>query len=331
MILEKIEMKKWWKNILFVLIFGLAVSCDNDPVQKGDEAFKKDQLLDAQRYYEKALEESPKDDQLREKLMITFFRTGESFYQTRKLVSAYEGQVKQGFAYLPETLSDSVKKVIATTLLKLAQAFREAPSEDEYSRKELEDKATYYLKTAIEYDSTNTAIYEALDSIKGDEVTNLIKKGQAYHEAGEKKSENYFIADYYFLKALELEPDNKEAAKNLAQNRRKALTIYNYEQFTPIKILKRSMIGQLLVFEIKILNNSNRVMDLKGDGFSLVATDGSRLDGFFSEVFEMPYLTKKLSSGQEAAGVVSFQPTGKRYVRLEYNGGGKLTGSKSLP
>jgi len=72
-------------------------------------------------------------------------------------------------------------------------------------------------------------------------------------------------------------------------------------------------------------------MDLKGDGFSLVATDGSRLDGFFSEVFEMPYLTKKLSSGQEAAGVVSFQPTGKRYVRLEYNGGGKLTGSKSLP
>ena len=324
-------MKKWSNKFLLILIFGLAVSCDSDPVQKGDEAFKKDQLLDAQRYYEQALEESPKDDRLREKLMITFFKTGESFYQTRKLVTAYEGQVKQGFAYLPETLSDSLRRVIGNNLLKLALAFREAPSEDEYSKKELEDKAIYYLNTALEYDSTNTAIFDALDNIKGDEVTNLIKKGQLYHEAGEKKTENYFIADYYFLKALELDPNNKEAAKSLAQNRQKALTIYNYEQFTPIKILKRSMIGQLLVFEIKILNNSNRAIDLKGDGFSLVATDGSRLEGFFSEVFEMPYLTKKLSSGQEAEGVVSFQPQGKKYVRLEYNGGGKLTGQKSLP
>jgi len=325
-------MKKKSTKFLLILILGLAVSCDNDPIQKGDEAFKKDQLLDAQKYYEQALEENPGDDLLKEKLMITYFRTGENFYQTRKLVTAYEGQIKQGFAYLPETVSDSLKKIIGATLLKLAEAFREAPAENEYSKKEFEDKAIHYLKTALEYDSTNTAIYDALQSIKGEEVTNLIKKGLLYHQAGEKKSENYFVADYYFLKALELDPKNKEAAKNLRLNRQKALTVYNYEQFTPIKILKQSMIGQLLVFEIKILNNTNRVIDLKGDGFSLVASDGTRLGGFFSEVFEMPYLTKKLSSGQEAKGVVSFQaPQGKRYIRLEYDGGGKIAGHKYLP
>lgn len=325
-------MNKWSRNFLIALILGLLVSCDNDPIQKGDEAFKKDQLLDAQKYYERALEENPGDDLLREKLMITYFRTGESFYQTRKLVSAYEGQVKQGFAYLPEVISDSLKKVIAARLLKLAQAFREAPAENEYSKKEFEDKAVHYLKVALEYDSTNTAIYDALQSIKGEEVNNLIKKGLVYQQAGEKKGENYFVADYYFQKALELDPKNKEAANSLRINRQKALDVYNYQQFTPIKILKRSMIGELLVFEIKILNNTNRVIDLKGDGFSLVASDGTRLEGFFSEVFEMPYLTKKLASGQEAKGVVSFQPTGsKRYIRLEYNGGGKLTGHKYLP
>lgn len=325
-------MKKRSKKILLLLIFGLVVGCDSDPIQKGDEAFKKDQLLDAQKYYEQALKENPRDDLLKEKIMLTYFRLGEDFYQTRKLVTAYEGQVKQGFAFLPEALSDSLRRVLGVTLLRLAEAYREAPAENEYEKKEFEDKAIYYLKTALEYDSTNTAIYAALNSIKGEEVANLIKKGLIYHQAGEKKSENYFVADYYFLKALELDPGNKEAAKNLSLNRQKALTVYNYEQFIPIKILKQSTIGELLVFEIKILNNSNRVIDLKGDGFSLVGSDGSRMGGFFSEVFEMPYLTKKISSGQEIEGVVSFQwPRGKRYIRLEYNGGGKLSGNKPFP
>lgn len=325
-------MKKKSNSFLIILMLSLLVACDNDPIQKGDEAFKKDQLLDAQKYYEQALEENPGDDLLKEKLMITYFRTGENFYQTRKLVSAYEGQVRQGFAYLPEVLSDSLKKVIATRLLKLAEAFREAPAENEYAKKEYEDKAVHYLRTALEYDSTNTAVYDVLQSIKGEEVSNLIKKGLLYQQAGEKKGENYFVADYYFLKALELDPKNKEAATNLRLNRQKALAIYNYEQFIPIKILKQSTIGELLVFEIKILNNTNRIIDLKGDGFTLVASDGTKLGGFFSEVFEMPYLTKRLSSGQEAKGVVSFQQApGKRFIRLEYDGGGKLTGHKYLP
>ncbi len=247
-------------------------------------------------------------------------------------MTSFEGQVKQGFAYLPESISDSLKKEISLTLLKLARAFREAPVENEYQKKEFAEKSIYYLKTALEYDSTNTAILDDLQKIKNEEIEGIIQKGKAYYQAGEQKAENYFRAEYYFLEALKLDPGNKEAAKNLKLARKKLLTIYDYEQFTPLKITGQSTIGELLVYEIKILNNTNRLMELKGDAFNLVSTDGSRVGGFFSEEFSMPYLTKKLTSGQEAKGVVSFDPQwGKRYVRLEYYGGGKFRGYKNLP
>jgi tetratricopeptide (TPR) repeat protein len=326
-------MKMLTNTILFAFIFSLvSVSCDKDPVQKGDEAFKKSQFLDAQKYYEKALKENPDDNQIKVKLMTAYFRTGETYYETKKLVTAFEGQVKQGFAFLPESPADSTKEIISNTLLNLATAFKEAPAENEYQKKELTDKAVHYLRESIKYDSSNTSAFDELESIKNEEIDNIIKKGEAYFKAGANKSENYFIAEDYFLDALELYPGNENASKFLKLTRNKILTIYNYEQFTPLKILKRSWIGELLVFEIKILNNTNRPMDLKGDGFYLIASDGSKLGGFFSEKFSMPYITKKLASGKEESGVVSFEASSnKRYIKLEYDGGEKFEGSKHLP
>ena len=326
-------MKMWTNLILFSLIFSLMlISCDKDPVLKGDEAFKKGQFLDAQKYYDEALNENPDNNQLKEKLMSTYFKTGENFYETRKLVTAFEGQVKQGFAFLPESPADSTKEKISNTLLNLAIAFKETPAENEYQKKELTDKAIFYLKEAMKYDSTNTLALENLESIKNKEIENIILKGEAYLKAGEKKSENYFIAEEYFLDALNLDPGNEKATKSLKLTRQKILTIYNYKQFTPLKILNRSWTGELLVYEIKILNNTNRPMDLKGDGFYLIASDGSKLGGFFSEKFSMPYITKQLASGKEESGVVSFEAShSKRYVKLEYNGGDRFEGSTNLP
>jgi hypothetical protein len=46
----------------------------------------------------------------------------------------------------------------------------------------------------------------------------------------------------------------------------------------------------------------------------------------------MPYIAETLATRQEARGVVSFDaPADKRYIRLEYNGEGKLRGYKYLP
>lgn len=323
---------RMFANFLFLVLFLLAASCSKDPVQKGDEAFQNDELLDAQNYYEKALKRDPKNDKLKEKLLITYFRTGKTFYETRRLVSSFEGQVKQGFAFLPEVVSDSLKGMIANTLLELAQAFRSAPAENDFQRKEYTQKAALYLNTALEYDSTNTAVIQELQEIENKQIANIIKKGQAYLKAGDKNPENYFIAEEHFLKALAQEPDNREAINNLATTRKKLLPIFDYSQFTPIAVLKRSTIGELLVFEIKIMNNTNRAMDLKGDGFYLIASDNTKTQGFFSEEFSMPYITITLASRQEAKGVVSFDaPPNKRYVKLEYKGEGKFEGFKYLP
>lgn len=325
-------MKMRLKIFLPVMIFGLIVSCNKDPVQKGDEAFESDRLLDAQKYYQEALKQNPGDTRIKEKLLATYFKTGKYFYETKKLVTSFEGQVKQGFAYLPEPIPDSLKKDISVTLLDLARAFREAPADNDYQKEEFLQKSIYYLKTALEYDSANSAVLNDLQKINENEIEGILQKGNAYYQAGQKEAENYFKAQSYFLEALELDPINEEAIRNLRLTRKKLLGVYDYEQFTPLKIIGKSTIDELLVYEIKILNNTNRVMDLKGDGFSLISADGSKLGGFFSEQFSMPYLTKKLTSGQEAKGVVSFDPEpGKRYVRLEYDGGGKFKGHKIFP
>lgn len=323
---------KVFAKIFFLLLFFLTVSCNKDPVQKGDEAFQNDELLDAQRYYEEALRHKPKDDRLKEKLLITYFQTGKNFYKTRRLVSSFEGQVKQGFAFLPEVLSDSLGKIIAYTLLDLAKAFRVAPAENDYQKKDYSEKAIQYLSTALEYDPTNASVIQELQEIENKEIEKIIKTGEAYFEAGEQNPDNYFIAEDQFLKVLAQKPDNREASRNLIATRRKLLSRYDYSQFIPITVLKQSTIGELLVFKIKILNNTNRPMDLKGDGFYLIASDNTKVQGFFSEEFSMPFLGKRLVSGQEAKGVVSFDaPTNKRYKKLEYDGGGKLEGYKYLP
>lgn len=323
---------KRWSNIWLFLLISLILSCNKDPVQKGDEAFESDQLLEAQKYYQQALEQNPADSRIREKLILTFFKTGENFYQTRRLVTSFEGQVKQGFAYLPDPLTDSLRKEISRTLLKLARAFREGPARNEYQKKEFAEKSIFYLNTALEYDSTNTEVLEELQRITSEEIDGLMQKGMAYYQAGKQRPENYFTAEQYFKDVLALDADNREALKNLKSVRTELLTVYDYEQFTPLKITGRSTIGKLLVYEITIMNNTNRTMELKGDGFYLVASDGSRSGGFFSEEFSMPYLTKKLPSRKEATGVVSFEPQpGKRYVRLEYKGGDRFEGYKNLP
>lgn len=325
-------MKMWSNIILFTFIFSMMLSCGGDPIQKGDEAFEKSEFLDAQKYYEQALNNNPNDNTIKEKLMTTYFRTGENYYEAKKLITAFEGQVKQGFGYLPEPLSDSLKGELSRVLVKLAVAFKETLAENEFEKKKFTDKAIHYLNEAMKYDSTNESVFKNLESIKNEEIENIIKKGELYLEASEDKSENYFVAENYFLDALQLDPSNQKAAKNLKLTRNKTLTIYNYKQFAPLKIMKQSWIGELLVFEIKIMNNTNRAMDLKGDGFYLSATDGSKLGGFFSEEFSMPYITKKLPSGNEASGVVSFETQrDKRYVRLEYQGGDKFEGHKNLP
>jgi tetratricopeptide (TPR) repeat protein len=326
-------MKDHYKLIsFFVFILPILVSCNQDPLQKADEAYKDGNWIDAQKYYQEALQQNPNDNALKEKIILTYYKTGEDYYQTRKLVRAFEGQVHKGLAELPPNVSNSTKTATIDILVKLALAYKNEPPTKIQDKQHNLNKCIYYLETALEYDSTNTTALAELEKLDSEEINEFLEKGNLYFSAGAKNPQHYLTAEYFYLKALEIDPRNKEARKQLWLARKKGLNILYKKHYSPIAIKKKYEIDELLAFDIIIKNNTNRVMPLKGDNFFLIAPDNTRYQGFFSEDFTMPFVTKNLAPGDTLKGVVTFEaPPKNSYATLEYDGGGKFQGHKNLP
>jgi tetratricopeptide (TPR) repeat protein len=317
--------------IFFAFTLTLLFSCNTDPLKKGDEAFSNESYLDAKNYYIDALQKDPTNVKIREKVIYSHFQLGEEYYDKRNLLRAFEGQVKEAFGYFPDFPSDSINKETSRVLSKLAIACRNYPPQNQIEKRNLEEKTVLYLKKASEFDSTNAIIMAEFKAFKGEKVSELMNKANQYFKATNKDPQYYFLAEYYFQKVLNIDPENQIAKANLQMSREKSMNIFNLEQYAPIAINKKTEVENLLAFEVEVLNNTNRTMELKGDGFYLLRRDSSKIKGIFSEDFLMPYVTKKLRQGEKIKGVVTFDtPVNGRYLQLAYEGGEKLKGYKNF-
>lgn len=325
-------MCKMMNAIFFAFTLTLLFSCNTDSLKKGDEAFSNESYLDAKNHYIDALQKNPSDVKIREKVVYSHFRLGEEYYDRRNLLRAFEGQVKEAFGYFPEFPSDSLNKETSRVLSKLAIACRNCPPRNQIEKRNLEEKTVLYLQKASEFDSTNATIMAEFKAFKGEKVSELMNKANQYINATEKDPQYYFLAEFYYQKVLNIDPENQLAKNNLQISRKKSMNIFNLEQYAPIAISKKTEVENLLAFEVEVLNNTTRMMDLKGDGFYLLSRDSSKIKGIFSEDFLMPYVTKKLRRGEKIKGVVTFDaPVNGRYLQLAYEGEQKLRGFKNLP
>ncbi|MFQ5584915.1 MAG: hypothetical protein ACE5GL_10810, partial [Calditrichia bacterium] len=256
----------------------------------------------------------------------------ESHYKTSKLIRAFEGQVQKGLMEFPADVSDSTKNFASRILVELALAYKVEPAVNPGEKQQYLNKSQFYLETALKLDSTNSNIIAEMEKLEQEQIQDLMKKGNRYFTAAKKNPKYYFTSEYYFAKALNIKPDYPDSRKRLKVVRERGLNLLDMTQLVPIAIRKKYQSGELLAFDVLVMNNSNHVMPLKGDAFFLFTPDSVKYAGIFSEQFAMPYVTKKLRPGEKLAGVITFEaPANWKYEFLEYNDRNKFIGRKGLP
>ncbi|NOX38735.1 MAG: DUF4352 domain-containing protein [Calditrichaeota bacterium] len=321
----------WTKRlVLGVLLIFLA--CGGDPIQQGDQAFQQGKYSEAMKFYNEALKAQPDNPEIKKKIAFTYFKIGEHFFKTRRVIRAFEGQVEKGIQIAPDPDDPEYRRTLSQTYLALAQAYQQVKPENPVQKEQFFKKTLYYLEKAIETDSSNTEAQEALRVFSEKNFQEMLDRGLTAYKKGPKDPLEYLVAEYYLERALKFNPDHKEAKRYLRLARKKGLDVLNINQDMPIAISSQLKKGRLLAYYIVIRNNTDEPRRVSSQNFYLITADGDEVQGGTSREFAEPFQDVTLQPGQETGGVVTFQINPRvKYVRVEYWHENDVAGYKNLP
>jgi len=316
----------------FLVSALLFIGCGKGLMESGDEAFEQKNYTDALKYYLEAAKEFPDDVSLKEKIAISYFREGESFYEKRRVIKAFEARVKNGMKFVPENPSPNMVFEVSQIHLKLAFAYKQTKAENPYQKKKYLDNALDFIEKSLAYDSSNTDAHAALAEFKEEHFTSLKEKGLTAYNKGAQDPLQFIAADYYLTQSIKLDPENQEAKKYLTLARQKALNLLDPGMNVPIAVTDRMENDQYIAFLVVVYNLLPENLYVTAEHLYLVKKDGTAIRGKTSGMFTTALQSKSLANGQEMAGVVAFPlPEDKNFARLEFRKDGEVMGYKNLP
>lgn len=325
-------MKQQFFIAAFMAVILLVAGCSKGVMESGDEAFQQQNYAEALKYYLEAAKEQPDNQALKEKIVLCFFREGESFYEKRQTVKAFEARVKSGLEYLPENPSPELLQATSEIHLKLAVAYKNTKGDNPFQQKKNFETALAYLEKALEFNPNNTEAIQVMRQFKEENFMDIYEKGLAAYKKGVNDPLQYIAADHYLTNATFLDPTHSEAAKYLSLARQKALNILDPGLAVPIAVTDQMQNTDYVAFLIVVYNLLPEKLSVSAGDIYLVKKDGKEIRGRISAQFSTPLVDKTIANGEETAGVVAFPlPAEKNYARLEFRKNGKVLGYKNLP
>lgn len=328
------KQKGKWISFIFascgvlILLFG----CGKALIESGDEAFQQHKYSEALRFYLEAMKENPNDNELKEKIAISYFREGEIFYEKRRVIKAFEARIKTGLKYQPENPSPELIKISSDIYLKLAQAYRYEKAENPYQKKEFFENALAYLEKSLSLDSTNTDALAALQQFKEKNFQDLLERGVNAYKKGRRDPLQYIAADHYLTNALKLDPQSEEAQKYRKLARKKSLNLLDPGLDVPLAITDQMVNSDYIAFLVTIYNLLPDNLSVNASNFYLIGDDGKEIRGKTTGMFTTPFQAQTISNGEEIGGVVAFPVDNDRqFARLEFRQGDEILGYKNLP
>jgi tetratricopeptide (TPR) repeat protein len=316
----------------FITFIFLLSGCSKGLMESGDEAFQQQNYTEALKYYLEAAKESPNDPALKEKIVLSYFRDGEIFFEKRQSVKGFEARVKSGLEYLPENPSLEVLKAAGDVHVMLAIAYKISKADNPFQQKKNFDSALEYLEKALEYDPANSDANQAMRRFKEENFNEIFEKGMAAYKKGNSDPLQYITADHYLTNATFLDPDHSEAAKYLSLARKKALNILDPGLTVPIAITDQMENTDYIAYLVVIYNLLPENLSVSAGNLYLIKKDGKEIRGKTSGQFSTPLVDKTIANGEETAGVVAFPlPADRNFARLEFRKDGKMLGYKNLP
>jgi len=315
--------------IAFILLFS---GCSKGLMESGDEAFQQQNYTEALKYYLEAAKQSPDDPALKEKIVLSYFRDGELFYEKRQSVKGFEARVNSGLEYFPENPSPEVLKATGDVYVKLAIAYKVSKADNPFQQKKNFESALECLEKALEYDPTNADANQAMRRFKEENFNEIFEKGMAAYKKGNSDPLQYVTADHYLTNATFLDPNHAEAAKYLSLTRKRALNLLDPGLTVPIAVTDQMENTDYVAYLVVVYNLLPENLSVSAGNFYLIKKDGKEIRGKTSGQFSTALVDKTIRNGEETAGVVAFPlPADKNFARLEFRKNGKMLGYKNLP
>lgn len=306
-------------TLYFFLSILLLLSCSSDPLKKGDEEYQKGNYAKALKYFNEAFKKKPDDPIIKEKVIMAELQYGKMLYQRRKVLSTLESRYQKALDLLPANPSPESKKLLSEILYILGTGYKNMKPQNEIQKREYVNKVFDYLSEAIYYDSTNTKAIKELDSYKKENFEQMLTKGKKYFSDARKKKDDYYYlsAEYYFKKAVEFNPESKEAVNLLKKVRKITLKMLDPDFDFPIAVASTMKKDQFFAVNIYLLNNTDKNFEIKANLFSLYDFAGNEYVGSVSDLFEPQLKEGLLPAHKEISGVIVFEIGKKNFSDIE--------------
>lgn len=253
------------------------LGCGGNPYEDGMNAMQKGDYNLAIKHFSEAKKATPNDKIVLEKLAQAYMLRGEELYGKTKNLNSFTGNFTKGEEFIPSDPSAEFQVEYSKLLFNLANAYQNTSPENDVQKEEFLNKTIAALESAIGYNPDNSEAEQLLNKIKSDNFSEILDKGKRLFAQAKKENNKdlYFTAEYYFKKANNFDPDNKDAASYLSKTRKQTLDVLDVGQDFALAIPDNQYDKGSYIFDIYVQNNSPDPVNIKHTNFIVIDKDGN--------------------------------------------------------
>lgn len=321
--------------VYFLIALGLTVfllSCGGNSYEDGLNALENKDYNLAIKYLSEARKATPENPAISERLALAYMLRGKDLYQKAKNLSSFTGNFSKGEEFIPAEPTVDFQTNYSNLLLELANAYQNTKPENDVQKEDFLNKTIASLETALGYNPDNAEADELLTQIKSDNFTAILEKGKRlFSEATKEDNKDlYFTAEYYFKKANNFDPENKDALKYLSKTRKQTLDVPDFDQDLALAIADYQYSKGSYIFDVYIQNNTPDPINISHSNFVFMDKEGNTypLDKETMSKFKTKILPEKsLTDRKTLSGIIAYKM--KKKVNIDYIGY-KLSDEKTV-
>lgn len=304
---------------LFVMI-NTSFFCGSNPIEEGQKAYDKADYKLALKYFSEARKDQPENQAIKEKMALSYMMHGKNLYEKTRNIKTFYGNFTRGEEFVPDVPSEEFQTEYSNLLFDLARAYISAKPENEIQKEEYLNKSISSLENSLGYNPENKPAEDLLNKIKADNFSSMLEKGKSLFAQAKKQRNNdlYFAAEYYFIKANNFDPQNKEAEQYLSKTRAQTLDVPDIQQDLALAIGDHSYTKGCYLMYVEMQNNTPESIEVRLDNFNLFDKDGN----MYSIDKEMMAKLKKdtvmpekqLSDRKSNGGIIAFKMAKKKDI-----------------
>jgi tetratricopeptide (TPR) repeat protein len=259
------------------MMAGIIFSCGKDPGVEALRAYESGDYSLAIRLFEQARQQSQNDTLFQEKLALAYLFRGKELYAKTRNIESFSGNYEKAKKHIPDRHSETFKGTYSELLVELARAYTVAKPETEMDEETFFNNSVEIVKMAIAEDSTNQAAHKLLADIKQDHFQGLLDRAKnLYQRAGRTADPDlYFVSEYVFKQARELDPANEEIDKYLRLILRKTLGVLNYREGVALAVTGFDRGRGRFSVNVAVKNYLQNPLHMKLENFRLVDGNGT--------------------------------------------------------